>query len=410
MTFRFNRTFGGLLPLLGLYLLLSGCGEQDDQVLGPAEDEQHIEAYAWLWAFDADQDSLRVYDTASGELHATFFAQPHALLREVMAGPSTQPSVWMGSGGVGFAFSAGFPSHGDHAHMEVPAWLGTVATGAGNTHLTTDPTGEIVSWANDTDQNFTVVDAFYGTSTTVGHGSPHSSSLIAEGTLLATHMNENWARLIDVESDTIIATVTIDTLAHGEAYYTESRQAFIPCLNGITVVGFEERENLDLIPYPGDGRVNFLFHGHGTDHALAPAKLGEGSASDIWILDMENRNMASVSLPGSALSWNRGGGNLCLSANGAFAALTDLETARAYIVGLEAGNAETISVETSNMACALGFSGEKLWLLDKDTGEIHFRHLHEGAWEEEDGFAVHSGSDWIFITSLDPAVEIIRDY
>lgn len=410
MTFRLNIFFGGLLLALGLVLLLAGCGEQDDQVLGPASGEDGFETHAWLWAYDADQDSLRVYDTATGDLHATFFAQPHALLHEVVAGISAEPTVWMGSGGLGFAFSAGFAPHGDHAHMVLPASLGTIPTGAGNTHLTTDPHGETISWANDGDQSFTLVDAATQVPTTVGHGSPHSSSLLAHGTLVATHMNEKWARFIDVESGEIVATVTIDTLAHGEAFYEAAEQAFIPCLNGVTVLGLEEQEHLGLIPYPGGGRVNFLFSGHATAFALAPVKLDDGPASEVWVLDMEHHQWSALPLEGSALAWNRGGGNLSLSADGAVAVLTDLETAKAYVVDLTAGTTETLAIHSADMACATGFSGQQLWLLDKGTGAIHFRHLCDGVWDESPGFTIHSSSDWIFITSLDPVVEIIRDY
>ena len=410
MTFRLNMIFSGLLPMLGVFLLLGGCGQQDDQLLGPAGDQEAIDTKAWLWAFDADQDSLRVYDTATGQLHATFFAQPHPLLHEVMAGPSDQPSVWMGSGGMGFGFTAGFEPHGDHAHMELPTSLGTVPTGAGNTHLTTDPLGEFVSWANDGDETFTLLDVETRTPRTVGHGSPHSSSLVAEGILLATHMNEKWARLIDVESGDIVATVTIDTLAHGEAYFDASQQAFIPCLGGINVVGFAEQENLDQIAYPGAGRVNFLFHTHETGYALAPAKVEGGHASEVWVLDMQHHNMNALSLPGAALAWNRGGGNISLCAHGSVAVLTDLAVARAYVVDMVAGATKTINTAVADMACATGFAGDQLWLLDKNSGTIHFRYLFEDVWEEGSGFTVHPGSDWIFITSLDPAVEIIRDY
>lgn len=294
--------------------------------------------------------------------------------------------------------------------MVIPESLGTVPTGANNTHLTADSHGETVSWANDGDQNFTLVDVATLSAMTVGHGSPHSSSLLAHETLLATHMHEKWARLIDVESGDIIATVDIDTLAHGEAYHEETNQAFVPCLNGITVVGLDEQDNLGLIAYPDAGRVNFLFSGHDTDHALAPVKLGDGDASEVWVLNMHDHELVDIPLAGSALSWNRSGGNLCLSEDGTTAFLTDLHMARAYMVDLAGGTAETLDVEMGDMACASGYAGEKLWLLDKDTGDIHFRYLEEGAWAEGAGFTIHPHSDWIFITSLDPLVEITQDY
>ena len=410
MTFRPIIIFSSLLAVLFFALLWTGCGEQDDQVLGPTEETEAIDSQAWLWAFASGEDSLRVYDSATGDLKATFFAQPHAILHEVKAGPEEVPTVWMGSGGTGFAFTSGFETHGDHAHMVLPTSLGTVPTGANNTHLTTDSHGETVSWANDGDQNFTLVDVETLTPVTVGHGSPHSGSLVAHETLLATHMNEKWARIIDTQSGEIMATVGIDTLAHGEAYHEDSNQAFIPCLNGVTVVGLDEQENLGLISYPDDGRVNFLFSGHDSDYALAPVKLAAGDASEVWILDMANHDLVDIPLAGSALAWNRTGGNLSLSEDGTTAFLTDLETAHAYVVNLAVGTAETLDIEMGDMACASGFAGEKLWLLDKESGDIHYRFRYEGAWEEGSGFTIHPGSDWIFITSLDPLVEIILDY
>ncbi len=411
MNSRTLRWTGGLFWSLLAVLFIAGCGAEDDQVLGlSAGGDVAEETFAWLWAFDADQDSLRVYDAGDGTLHATFYAQPHVTLHEVQAGPESEPTVWMGSDGTGYAFSAGFGSHGDHAHMELPVSLGTVATGAGNTHLSADAHGETVCWANDGDQTFTVIDTETLTPVTVNHGSPHSACVVETGTLLATHMNEKWARLIDIASDQVLAEVAIDTLAHGEAFYHDGEQAFIPCLNGIDIIGFEEQAKVGSIAYPDDGRVNFLFHGHDSDRALAPVRLASGDASEVWILDMAEQTLQDVPIAGSALAWNRGEGRISVSADGSTAVLTDLDQARAYVVDIATGGVTALDVEEAGMPCATDFAGEHLWLLDEHTGEIHFRHFHEGSWMEETGFSVHPGSDWIFVTSLDPAVEIIRDY
>lgn len=404
------RLFAALLAALALAFLITGCSDDDDdEILGPGDGGDEEEVFAWVWAYDADDDSLRVYDADDGQLHATYHALPHPLIREVLAGPETEPTVWMGSGGVGYAFSAGFHVHGDHAHMEIPEDLGTVATGAGNTHLSVDSHGETVAWANDEDQTYTLVDTETMAVTTLHHGSPHSASMVAHGVLVGTHMNEKWARIIDVATDAIVAEVPIDTLAHGDAYYHDAEQVFIPCLNGVDVVGIDEEASLGSIAYPDQGRVNFLFHGADSDRALAPVKLAAGSAAEIWILDMASRIMVDVPIAGAALAWNRGGGNISLSADGTTALLTDVASARAYVLDMATGGVTSLTVEAADMAGAVDFSGERIWLLDKGSGEVHYRHFHEGGWEEEDGFSVHAGSDWIFVTSFDPAVELIRD-
>jgi len=208
----------------------------------------------------------------------------------------------------------------------------------------------------------------------------------------------------------VLAEVTIDTLAHGEAFYHDGEQAFIPCLHGFEIIGFEEQDRLGSIPYPDEGRVNFLFHGPDAERALAPVRLPGGNAEEVWILDMAEQTITDIHLDGAALAWNRGQGLISVSADGSTAIYSDLETARAYVVDINAGTAETLMIEEAAMPCATDYSGQHIWLLDPHSGEIHFQHLHEEQWEEETGFGVHAGSDWIFITSLDPAVEITRDY
>ncbi len=223
-------------------------------------------------------------------------------------------------------------------------------------------------------------------------------------------MHEKWARLIDIQADTILAEVAIDTLVHGEAFHHETGRVFLPCLHGIDIVGLEEATCLGTIAYPGAGRVNFLFQGHDSERVLAPVRLGEGHAAGVWILDMATRELQDLPMAGAALAWNRGGGRISVSADGSTAVLTDLEQARAYVVDLAAGSYQSLNTAEAAMPCATDHGGRRIWLLDPHDGAIHCRHHHEGLWEEEEGFTIHAGSDWIFVTSPDPAMAIIRDY
>ncbi|MBK8167385.1 MAG: hypothetical protein IPK64_15690 [bacterium] len=395
-----------------LMLQLAGCSDDPDVILGPG-DEEEAEAFAWLWAYDADDDSLRVYDAESGDLKAVFHALPHATIHEVGAGPAEEPTVWMGSGGTGWGFTAGFHMHGDHAHMEIPESLGTVATGPGNTHLSADPHGDRVAWANDGDATFTLVDTATLGVTTLDHGSGHSSALVAHGTLLATHMNEKWARLIDVASNTVTAEAAIDTLAHGDALHHDSETAFISCLNGIEVLDLEDGSLGTRLAYPGAGRCNVLLHGGENPVALGPVRLPSGNSDQVFLLDMAARQVRAVTIAGAALPWNRGAGQIALSGDGTLAALADLASARVHVVDLASSAANpvtTLVVDAVDMACALDHTGAHLWLLDRDSGQAHVFHRHEGAFEEEGHLDLHPGTDWIFITSLDDAIEVVRDY
>ena len=404
-----------LLLFLGLtaLLALSGCSDDDDQVVGPGGGEEEEEYFAWLWAFDADQDSLRIYDLDSGNLMATFHADPHNTIHEVQAGPDGEPTVWMGSQGMGYGFTAGFHMHGDHAHMEVPEAMTPITTGSSNVHMSADSHGETVAWANDGDQTFTLVDTETGTVTTLGHGSPHSAAMVGHEYLMATHMNEKWARLIDLETNTIAAQVEIDTLAHGDAFHHDSETVFISCLNRVEVLDMEAGSLLTPIDYPDAGRCNFLLHGGEATMALGPVRLSGADADEVFLLDMEQRSMSSLAINGSALAWNRGGGNIALSGDGTLAVLTDLNSAKAYLVGLDgtaAGALTTLTVAEANMAAALDHNGHLLCLLDKTSGEVHLLHMHEGTFENEGHVDVHAGSDWIFITSLDHDIEAMKDF
>lgn len=404
-----------LLALLGLMflVLVAGCSDDDDQVVGPGGEEEEEEYFAWLWAFDADQDSLRVYDLDSGELKATFFADPHNTIHEVQSGPAGEPTVWMGSQGTGYGFTAGFGTHGDHAHMELPEALPTVTTGAGNTHLATDDHGETVAWANDGDQTFTLVDTETGAVSTLANGSPHSAALLTHEALLATHMHEKWLRFLDLGDGSILAQVEIDTLAHGDAFHHDSETAFISCLNGVEVIDVENQSVVTSLAYPEAGRCNFLLHAGENPVALGPVKLPDGDAEEVFLLNMVNPSLGTVHLHGAALAWNRAGGNIALSGDGTVAVMTDLASAAAYVISLDPadmGSVQTLSVAEADMAAALDHSGMLLCLLEKDSGEVHLLHKHEGAFVDEGHVDVHPGSDWIFITSLDHDVEIMRDY
>jgi hypothetical protein len=405
-----RRLAAALLPLL------IGCGDHEDRILGPVDNTAAEEVFAWIWTFSTQDDSLRVYDAANGDLRAAFAASPHALFHEAIAMNGGEPSVWMGAGGSGYAFSGGFLMHGDHAHMELPAALGTIATGPGNTHLGISPAGDRIAWANDGDASFTLVESATLAATTLDHGSPHSAALLSADRLLATHMDESWARVIEIAENRVIAEIPIDTLAHGDAYHPPTEMAFVACLHGIEQIDMAQPALIGSLPYPGPGRCNFLLHSGENRFALGPVKLESGNADQLFLLDLAAPALTAVDLPGAALAWNRGEGNFSLAGNGLRAAISDLEAARVYLLEMDgdlpgdAGRITTIQVAAANMACALDYGGEHLWLLDRSSGEIHFYHLHDSGPVEESHFTLQGPADWIFATSLDPSIEIFRNY
>lgn len=211
----FHRRILRMVPLLlAMGALLGGCSDDEDKILG-GHDEDEADLNTWIWVMDDETGTLWVHDADNGQLEATLEAEAHPFMRQVLAGPDAEPTVWMGTGGSAYGFTRGFATHGDHVHMEVPEALGVLPTGPGNVHQRADDHGDYVVYANDGDSTFTVIDVAARTTRTVGHGSGHSAALYAHGMLIATDMHAKWARGIDAASGEIAFEVSIDTLAHG---------------------------------------------------------------------------------------------------------------------------------------------------------------------------------------------------
>ncbi|MCP4550309.1 MAG: hypothetical protein GY835_27935 [bacterium] len=402
-----------LLSLLIALTSLSSCGD-DDKILGTNTGEEE-DMNVWLWAVGAD-DSLRVYDADSGALHGTWFADGHPLMRQAKAGPDGEPTVWLGSNGGAYGFTQGFHAHGDHADMNVPERIDPIVTGSNNVHQGVHPHGEYVIWANDGDATFTVVDTETEAVRTLHNGSGHSAALLTDEHLIATQMDPGWARIIDFDADTIIAEIPIATGAHGDAllhgHHRDGDIAFIATNDHIEVLDIEDATLEVSIAYPGTGRVNFLYHAGDNTVAFGPRKLESGDADNILLLDMENRTAETVTLSGSTLAWNNGGGNYALSSDGKMVAVTDLQTAKAWLVCIDGENASCygsvldLDAPAANMACAVNHAGDHLWLLDKSDGRVYCYHPDEG--ELHNDWQAHTASEYIFVT--DTALDVIKDY
>jgi len=393
--------------------ILGGCSDEDDKVLGPVDSEAEEDLNTWIWALDDETGTLWVHDADTGDLEATFDGESHPMMRQAFAGPDAEPTVWMGREGSAYAYTRGFHPHGDHAHMEIPEALGTIATGPGNVHQGVDEDGDHVCYANDEDGSFTLIDVEARTARTVHHGSGHSAAFHSHGLLVATDMHNKWARVIDADADTVIHEVAIDTLAHGDAFHHDSKSLFIATLNGFEVLDVEGGTLGTMIPYPIAGRVNFLYHSGDGPVALGLHR-AEGDTDKIILLDMAARTAEALAVDGASLAWNISGGNFALSEDGKMVVATDLELPRAYAICIDAENATCyravlpVTVPASDMACALNYSGDHIWVMEKSTGTVSCYHPDEG--ELHNTWAVDAAADYIFATSLPPGSEVIKDY
>jgi hypothetical protein len=409
-----NRTI--LTLILGMIsVMFAACSEETEELLGPANGDEEEDINTWIWALDDDAGQVRVYDADDGMLKATLSAVSHPFMRQAKAGPVEEPTVWMGKNGFAYGFTRGFHPHGDHAHMELPESLTTVVTGADNVHQGVDPHGDYLIYANDGDQNFTIVDVDALASWTVPNGSGHSAALMTDDYIVATQMSPGWIRFLDITTGDIEAEFSIPENAHGDAFHHDSETAFIATDAGFVVLDVEAPTVADTIAYPnGINRVNFLYHGSDSPVAFAPHKAaGTGVNSDkIVLLDMENRTTEAITISGAELTWNIGGGNFALSDNGNFVLATDVSDAEAYLICIDSGNVTcyrtvtTWDVPAADMACAINFNGDHVWMLNKATGEVYCYHPDEG--ELHNQWQAAATTDYIFATSYDG--DIIKDY
>lgn len=394
-----------------LCLLWGGCSD-DDKVLGGHDDEEE-DLNTWIWALDDQSGTIRIHDADTGALEATLAGSSHPMMRQILAGPESEPTVWMGRDGTAYGFTRGFAPHGDHTHMEIPAAIAVLATGPGTAHQGVDSHGEIVVYANDGDSTFTLIDVAARTASTLHHGSGHSAAFYAHGRLVATDMHAPWARGIDAAGDTILFQATIDTLAHGDAYHHESETLFIATLKGFETLDPGSGSLGARIPYPAPGRVNFLYHAGETSVAFGPHKTGS-TTDKIFLLDMEQRTAEVLAISGATLDWSVSGGAFALSADGRMVVAADLAQARLYMVCIDSENAScyrsvtTLAVPATGMACAVNHAGDHVWALDQATGTVYCYHPTEG--ELHNSWSTDPSTDYIFATSVAPSIDVLKDF
>jgi hypothetical protein len=233
--------------------------------------------------------------------------------------------------------------------------------------------------------------------------------------IVATQMDPGWVRFLDVNTGDIDEELAIPLNAHGDAFHHDSETAFIAADLGFVVLDVDAPAVIDTLAYPGGiNRVNFLYHAGEVPVAYGPHKAaGSGVNSDqIVLLNMEDRTAEALTIAGAQLTWNIGGGNFALSESGKMVLATDVVAARAYLICIDSENPScyrsvtTLDVPEADMACAINFHGDHVWVLDKSTGDVYCYHPDEG--ELHNQWQADAATDYIFATSYDG--DIIKDF
>ncbi len=360
---------------------------------------------AWVWAYNGTASVLQAYHSATGEMKAQFTASAHPMMHIIHAGPAAEPTIWMANAGTAYAFTAGFHNHGDHAHLETPEVYKTVTVGSSPVHTGVAPDGMTVAFANDGDQTVSVIDVTSGSVQTISHGSGHSAALLTGEFLIttaATPSEEKWAKIINISTNSVAATIETAKGSHGDAFYAAGNTAFIACGDGIYVIDVSAKALKKSLAYPVAGRTNFLYHGEKASLAVGLHKTDAGTSDKILLLDMAGESLEYLTIAGATLDWKIKDGYFALSEDGQVAVLADLKLPKVYHVHLQTKAVTTLNVPAAAVAVATNFDGTQVWVLDKANQKVSRIHVAHN--ERADEFSVSAGTEWIFVTSHDGEV------
>lgn len=366
--------------------------------------------HAWLWAFDSIADSLRVYHTVDHKKWASFSASMHPFMRIKRAGlinSNLNHAIWMAGGNTAYSFTDGLLDHGDHGHIVIPKIHFTVPLGeaVNAAHIGCSPDGNLVAFANDNGQDVKLINNTNGVVTTIPNGSGHSAALLTEEyviTTAATPSSEKWAKINDIASGAVVATIPIGTGAHGDAYYAAGKKAFIACTNGIYIIDVNSKTLKDSLLYTQPGRTNFLYHGTNNSIAVGLHKTDANTSDKILRLDLANEKLEYITITGATLDWKIKDGYFALSEDGKIAVMSDLNLAKIYHINLETKEIKTLDAPAAASAIATNYDGNHIWVLNGNT--VSRIYVPNG--KSEESFAIAEGTAWIFITSYKPNAEI----
>jgi len=399
-----------LVVLLGL---ITHCAvNPEDDLLTPKMDEPDAghPIHGWLWAYNSDAATCDVFHTEDLQKWASFSAAMHPMIRVFEAGivsANLNHSLWMADGNQVYAFTDGILDHGDHGHIVLPVVHQTITIpeNASLVHSSCSYSGQTVAFADDAEQQVVLIQVQDGAVTTIGHGSAHSSAVLAGDyviTTAATSTGEKWANLIYLASGEIDTTLEIGAGAHGDAYYDQNNTVFISCSDGIYVIDVNAKQVKTNIPYTETGRTNFIYHVSGEQFAVGLHKTESGTTDKFMLLDLANETLAYVTIPNAQLDWNLTAGLFALAREGRVAVFSDKSKAKIYHVTLETQQIITLDAPAEASPIAVSYDGTHIWAL---SGEKVSR-IYVADNKIEDIITVPTGTDWILATTYKSGAEL----
>lgn len=419
-TFLKRPTLLFALLIMSLPFLLTGCDDDDsptDPGNGNGSSDPSQNPLAWVWGYDTDTKILTAYHSR-GEKRVTFTTDIHPHL-QIHHSPSNH--LWMGFSNSAISFTSGFWLHGNHDHMETPKKF--ISTSGGYcAHMGFSTDGRWVAVANN-DSTFYWIDTDNNIVTTVDNGSGHSAALITKDNYIFAYDGAgNWGRIIDAANNTVLGEVTLSDGAHGEAYNKTTDKVFIPVDDGIEVIDIASKTVTKKIDYPNftaDSIRTYIMYHDRTGQvpvAVCPGwdlrkPYPDAQADRVFLLDMTNEMLETITIPGSRLAWKKDGW-FDLSKDGKTAVFSDMNAALIYIIDVDPTSATykkytSITTPAVGVSVAVGYRGDHIFVLHQN--KVYPVDVEAGAIDMDGALTIKDDTDWIYVTSPQYADDVVVD-
>ncbi|MBD3315905.1 MAG: hypothetical protein GF344_08975 [Chitinivibrionales bacterium] len=362
---------------------------------------------AWLWAYDARTDSLRVYHTIDKQCWESFHLDlnpGNGMYRGGLVGGGLYPTLWFRRSNTVTALTNGILDHGNHGHIVHPELHVEMSfdNGFSVTDMSVTPDGKRIvvcgagrSWPPDSSV-VTVID--YLTTETVYHRPRNRVTYVvaAEDRILFGNDQSRTAHIIGLENGPIISTISTDTLVTDGVYHAPTKTSFLAGRNGIDVVDMQSGRVVKAIAYNRNAFIARMLCAPGSDYALGLSDSGAGTVDYMTVIDMSNHTVNDYPIPGASLAPNLSDGTVALSGDGTVAVVSDMALRVLYRLSLDDGTIERAVAPNTACSVACNWDGKRVWALARDKG-------YQISYEKDaivDSIALGPGINWIMVTSF----------
>ncbi len=362
---------------------------------------------AWLWAFDSLSDSIVVYHTIDKRAWKSFHPAPlsqNGFLVAGLIGGGIYPTLWTWKGSTIYSITSGILDHSDHGHIVHPYLHKKISLGPSwritGMSVSLDGTRIIASALDSVFQAVSgyvlTINYLTGDTSFFHENTPVTLSLSIGSSILSAWEHSIEANILGVSNGNVLKTITIDTLVSCGVFHAGTETAFLACQNGVQVIDMASSLAIGLLEYASNGRVTYLFNRKSSNQALGLFKTEAVASDRVIVLDMIDRSIIELVIPGASLAANSYGGTCIVSEDGSNAILADLVQPILYRISLGTGGVEKAVAPDRACQVACNWDGSIVWALARAKAyQVSFKND-----AIVDSIAVANSTSWIMVTSF----------